>query len=338
MISLVPWMAAVADLNALGLRYSSHDAMSGAPTIAPPLWCIVRIDGALRTGFPVLAQRSRAVPGCWLLRVDRIGGDAIDRMAEYATEVFRVMRKARPLVLRVNIAMYEARVDVRRAMTASLVAAGYEPTVPRQYVETLLAKVLPTDDAQIASFSSGTRRNIREADRNGVVVRPVDYGAYRETIDRLLLDSFTRHGVSPLRVSPAQLMSGWAEQMVLLGAFLPEGTTGEKLVGFAKIEKVGDLGVYAAAGTLRRPELGRMPISYPLLREGFRWARQVGCSTFDLGGVPPLGDEGDPRASIAAFKAGFGGSRIAIGGEWQCSPNLALRSIDRAVQALRRFR
>lgn len=336
-LSWLPWGASsAAQERALLHRYVRYGSVLGADTAASLFWCGVRVGGILRTGFPVVAHRSRAVPGSWLLRVERAGGDDFEPLLDHASETFAALRRVQRFTLRVNVAFYDERPEVRRALAASLTEAGYRPVAPRQYLETLIVPVLPTEDEQLASFSSSTRRNIREAGRNHLVVRPIAYGDFRAEIDRLLVEAFARHGKSPEQVQPTLLLSGRAEHSVMFGAFHPIGTNHQELVGFAVFEKTGAKCVYSVAGTARRPELGRTPISHPLLWEGLRWARQVGCASVDLGGVPSADDADDPRATIAAFKAGFGGIRVTIGGEWQCTPTLLLGMVERTVQGLRR--
>lgn len=336
-LSWLPWDApSAAEERAVLQRYVRYGSVVGADSAASLLWCGVHVGGVLRTGFPVVAHRSRAVPGSWLLRVERAGGDDFEPLLDHAAEIFAALRRAHQYTLRVNVAFYDERPEVRRALAAALTEAGYRPAPPRQYLETLIAPVLPTDDEQLASFSNSTRRNIREAGRSHLVVRPIAYGDFRTEIDRLLVEAFTRHGKSPEQVEPMLLLSGRAEHSVLFGAFHPIGANHQELVGFAVFEKTGAKCVYSVAGTARRPELGRTPISYPLLWEGFRWARQVGCTSVDLGGVPSEEHTDDPRATIAAFKAGFGGIRATIGGEWQCTPTPLLGMVERTVQVLRR--
>ena len=43
-----------------------------------------------------------------------------------------------------------------------------------------------------------------------------------------------------------------------------------------------------------------------------RWARDEGCTTFDLGGIPMEGDTDEKRAQIAQFKFDFAKERVSL--------------------------
>jgi lipid II:glycine glycyltransferase (peptidoglycan interpeptide bridge formation enzyme) len=48
------------------------------------------------------------------------------------------------------------------------------------------------------------------------------------------------------------------------------------------------------------------------LVEAARWARDAGCATFDLGGVPLEGDDDPKRAAIAQFKRDFSKTPVQL--------------------------
>jgi hypothetical protein len=58
----------------------------------------------------------------------------------------------------------------------------------------------------------------------------------------------------------------------------------------------------------------KLPFSkaIPALVAGIRWARDAGCHTFDLGGVPVEGDRDPKRAAIATFKYDFDRTRVRL--------------------------
>jgi len=53
----------------------------------------------------------------------------------------------------------------------------------------------------------------------------------------------------------------------------------------------------------------------PAMAAAIRWARDEGCATFDLGGVPMDGDDDPKRAQIAQFKLDFAKTRVPLVGE-----------------------
>lgn len=313
---------------------------NGMPTSAGTtslFWCGVTIGGELRSGFPVHVAASRAVPGTRLIRLERFGGRAVLALGSECVGVLSALARRDPRALRVNISVYEAGEEQRHAIHEALSATGFRRIPPRMYEETLLVPLIGDEAMQLARLSGSTRRNLREATRGGIVVRPVVSPGDAVSLERLAAEAFRRHGAEPLPIDGAALLSGQGEHQIVLGAYL-QNANGERLVGFALFRRFGEVAVYDVAGSSRSPELGRLPVAYPLLWEGLLWARNAGCHTMDLGGVPAADAVGDPRAGIAAFKAGFGGMRVTIGGEWICYPTPGFRILERLAKRLFRRR
>ena len=72
----------------------------------------------------------------------------------------------------------------------------------------------------------------------------------------------------------------------------------------------GALATYAWGASV--PE--KLPFSkaIPALVAAIRWARDVGCATFDLGGIPLDGDSDPKRNAIATFKYDFDKQRVRL--------------------------
>jgi Acetyltransferase (GNAT) domain len=75
----------------------------------------------------------------------------------------------------------------------------------------------------------------------------------------------------------------------------------------------GSLATFAIGAT----SMARLPFSKMVLpmMEALRWARDAGCTSFDLGGVPMAGDTDAKRIAIAQFKLDFAKSRVHLVGE-----------------------
>jgi hypothetical protein len=85
------------------------------------------------------------------------------------------------------------------------------------------------------------------------------------------------------------------------GLFVGEWSS--RLVSAAVVLRHGPRATYAFGASI--PD--HLPFSktiLPLVR-AVRWAREAGCATFDLGGVPLAGDDDPKRNAIAAFKFDF---------------------------------
>lgn len=72
----------------------------------------------------------------------------------------------------------------------------------------------------------------------------------------------------------------------------------------------GPLATYAWGASV--PEKLPFTKAIPALLAAIRWARDVGCTTFDLGGVPLDGDADPKRNAIATFKYDFDRQRVRL--------------------------
>lgn len=68
-----------------------------------------------------------------------------------------------------------------------------------------------------------------------------------------------------------------------------------------------------AASSLEEREC--MP-NYGLQWEVMRFARSLGCTQYDLMGIPPNNNKNHPMAGLFIFKTGFGGNKIRFAGAW----------------------
>jgi lipid II:glycine glycyltransferase (peptidoglycan interpeptide bridge formation enzyme) len=93
------------------------------------------------------------------------------------------------------------------------------------------------------------------------------------------------------------------------GAFFACEYDGQTIAA-AVVLRHGGLATYAWGASV--PD--KLPFSkaIPALVAAIRWAKGVGCHTFDLGGVPLEGDRDPKRAAIATFKYDFDRTRVRL--------------------------
>lgn len=183
---------------------------------------------------------------------------------------------------------------------------------------TLIVDLAGDDEALLARMHPKTRYNIRLATKKGVRVRTWDdieaFGRMmQETAAR---DRFAAH--SPAYYQRAFELFRPSGACELLAAEV-DGQTVAALMVFARGERAWYL--YGASTNQERP---RMP-TYLLQWEAMRWARQRGCRTYDLWGIPDA-DERTLEADFAVrrdglwgvyrFKRGFGGRIVRSLGPW----------------------
>jgi len=230
-------------------------------------------------------------------------------------------------------------------------ALGFRPAPfgslqPRR---TIVVDISPDEEAILAAMKSKTRYNVRLAARKGVTVREaseadlpafhalmgataardrfgVHTPAYYEAAYRL----FVRRGwarlllaevESPPSVPPNPSTSRFGRRLSggLRAGFGGEGEPVAALMVFALPPRAWYF--YGASGDVHRE---KMP-TYLLQWEAMRWAKSVGCATYDLWGVP---DEDEARLEaeftqrrdglwgVYRFKRGFGGHLVRSVGAW----------------------
>ncbi|MBN1178711.1 MAG: peptidoglycan bridge formation glycyltransferase FemA/FemB family protein [Anaerolineae bacterium] len=201
-------------------------------------------------------------------------------------------------------------------------AAGFVPS-PLKSVQprrTIIVDVSPDEDAILAAMKPKTRYNIRLAERKGVTVRegsvadlPAFCALMAETAER---NAFGVH-------TPAYYERAY-------GLFAPRGW-GRLLLAEVDGAAVAALMVFAlgprawyfygASGSAHRE---KMP-PYLLQWEAMRWSRSLGCTAYDLWGVPDADEEtleaefdrrGDGLWGVYRFKRGFGGRLMRTAGAW----------------------
>jgi peptidoglycan pentaglycine glycine transferase (the first glycine) len=202
-----------------------------------------------------------------------------------------------------------------------LTRAGFVPGAASiQPRRTLLVDLTPDEADLLAAMKSKTRYNIRLAERKGVTVRR-GTSADVETFNRLMAATSARNrfGVhSPAYYRAAFELFAPQERVAL---FLAEYRVAPLagLMAFA----LGSTAwyFYGASSDAQR----NLMAPYAVQWAAMRWAKGIGCTTYDLWGVPDE-DEGileeqfigrsDGLWSVYRFKRGFGGRLVRSVGAW----------------------
>jgi peptidoglycan pentaglycine glycine transferase (the first glycine) len=201
-------------------------------------------------------------------------------------------------------------------------ALGFAPSMfaaiqPRS---TLIVDISPTEERILGAMKSKTRYNVRLAARKGVEVREAeetDLPAFHTLMAATAArDSFGVH--TPAYYEAAYRLfvpQGWARLLLAETAGSPVAA----LMVFALPPRSWYF--YGASGDDHRE---KMP-TYLLQWEAMRWAKSVGCTTYDLWGIPDedtetLEAEFTHRRGglwgVYRFKRGFGGVLVRSVGAW----------------------
>ncbi|MHB0858705.1 MAG: lipid II:glycine glycyltransferase FemX [Anaerolineae bacterium] len=207
------------------------------------------------------------------------------------------------------------------ALAIRLRQLGLRPTHLRmQNQSTIMVDLQGSEDEVLARFGRSTRHKVRSAARKGVTVR---VGTVEEIplFERLIEETAERHriamhGASYYRAA-YELFAPGGQVALLLAEYQGQVLAG--MMVFAMGERSWN--VYTASSDAHRD---LMP-NYLLQWEAIRWARQQGCLSYDLWGIPDEDEEtlerdfahrNDGLWGVYGFKRGFGGRVIRYMGAY----------------------
>ncbi len=205
-----------------------------------------------------------------------------------------------------------------------------------QPAATVVVDIARPLEAVMAAMKPKTRYNIRRATRKGVTVTqagPLDfdpwYELYRETARR---DRIGIHAPAYYRdlLAAPKAYAGVRPDIRLLLARHEGALLAGNIVAFWREQAVYLYG--ASSGEQRN----LMP-TYALQWEAIRMAREEGCTSYDLFGVPPRPDPVHPLYGLFQFKTGFGDAVLERWGTWDVPLNGASYGAWRAAEGLRMF-
>ncbi len=180
-----------------------------------------------------------------------------------------------------------------------------------QFRNTILLDLRPSLDDLLMGMKSKWRYNIRLAKRKGVTVRhgtnddlPLLYDMYRETAKR-----------AGFVIRPeAYYRDAW-------GSFIEQGlalpliaVVEEQPVAMVIVYRFGKRATYMVGASL---SIHRDKMPNNLLQwEAMQWAKERGCTVYDMWGAPDELDQSDPMWGVYRFKKGFGGRFVEHIGAW----------------------
>ena len=156
------------------------------------------------------------------------------------------------------------------------------------------------EDAILAGFRQGLRRQLRAADKAGVSIR-VAGSAADIAVFQSLLDAF-RVARPDYDMRGLPDAAGQARLVAELGGAMLLAEREGRAVGAHAFVRQGDEAIWLSMAAL---DDGGASRSAPLLWAGMRHARGLGCVGYDLAGVPLADARDEGEANRARFKAGF---------------------------------
>lgn len=184
-----------------------------------------------------------------------------------------------------------------------------------QFRNTIQIDLTRSEDELLATMSQNTRRKVRQAEKKEVRVRlgtledlPLLYQLYQTTAAR---DGFLiRPADYYLRLWRLLMEAGFAQPLIAEY----DGRAIAHVILFIFGPRCWYF--YGASDNAERE---RMP-NYLLQWEAMRWARQQGCTLYDLWGAPDDFVESDSMWGVYEFKRGFRGTVTRHIGAWDYAP------------------
>jgi lipid II:glycine glycyltransferase (peptidoglycan interpeptide bridge formation enzyme) len=184
-----------------------------------------------------------------------------------------------------------------------------------QPASTVLVDIQPQLEQVLGSMKSKTRYNVRLASKKGVSVEeggPGDFDAwyalYEETARRDRIGFHSRGYYRDL-LQESDRYPGAKPAVKLLLARHEGDLLAGNIVTFWKTRAAY---LYGASSGEKR---NLMP-TYALQWEAIRLAREAGCASYDLFGVPPKPDPDHPMFGLYQFKTGFSDRVLERWGTW----------------------
>ncbi len=219
--------------------------------------------------------------------------------------------------------------------------------------------VLPlegTEEEQLGSMKSKTRYNIRLSARKGVKTQVEDsgfidtwYDLYRETAGRDRIAIHSKEYYRQLFTAAEDMRSGhWPGPDSDPGKAPAQGTDAAPpglriisarhegdLLAAVIVSMYGDRATYMYGASSNQKR--NMMASYAVQWAAIQMAREEGCTSYDLFGIPPADDPDHPMHGLYRFKTGFGGHILHRAGAWDLPLNRPVYALYRRVEHARSY-
>lgn len=198
------------------------------------------------------------------------------------------------------------------AVEADLIELGWRPSDEQiQFRNTMIVDLQPSEDEIMAAMKQKTRYNVRLADRRGVVVRRGDVEdirlLYKMFAETSLRDGFAIRGQEYYRQAWGRFIRRDEARPLIAEV---EGEAVAAVIPY----RFGDRAWYLY-GMSRDAHREKMP-NYLLQWEAICWAKESGCTSYDLWGAPDRFDRSDPMYGVYRFKRGFPATVLRTMGAW----------------------
>jgi lipid II:glycine glycyltransferase (peptidoglycan interpeptide bridge formation enzyme) len=200
--------------------------------------------------------------------------------------------------------------------------------------DTVVVDLSVGEQRLLSEMSSTARYNVRMSKRRGVTAEVVG-PEHLQTWQRMYTDTARRHGLEGRHRSYFRRLFAAAprspgEQTRLRLLFARVG--GSVAAGMI-LALCGRRAVYLFGASTRRHS--SLAPSHRLQWRAMQLARQHGCTSYDLFGIPPSNNPAHPLHGLLRFKTGFGGEILRRRGCWDFPFDLPVYEQLRGVELVR---
>ena len=301
------WRHFIENSNHQHPRQDPRFAASEEATGNRVIYAIGRIGGNICAVGMFSLKPSRFVPGRYSAAYALSGPicDDAEALADFIVGVGTQPEFSKVDCIRITPYWLDGEAD---ALASILRDRGFQLSDPTPHRDTGLIDITPDEDALRSSFSKSARRKVRLVEKSDIEIREVtrleDAAVFFDRLNRLVIE---RHGLTP--VSEAEYEAGFRDVYsdpaagVIFSAY-HEGTFlgGLLLYRSGKTAHarryVADPGAAEAVKNLR--------VAPSLWLKGMLWAREHGCTHFDVEGFLPVEDKNHPNFNVFEYKRELG--------------------------------
>ena len=240
-----------------------------------------------------------------------------------------IARAARPLLPRASFAV---RFDPPWPEASWSGPQRAAPAVQPQ--STVIVDLRRDESELLQAMKPKTRYNVRLAERRGVTVRSAGADAldrwYRLHRDMATRQGITRHSeryFGELFATVTAYHGRRPRLLLLMAQYAGEEVAGIVVSLFGRRARY----LYGASSDRHR----RAMPNYRLQWEAMRLAKEAGCDTYDLFGIPRSADRSLPMAGLYRMKTGFGGAIVHRADAYDAVLNRPRHAAFRAAETVR---
>ncbi|HJR66432.1 MAG TPA: GNAT family N-acetyltransferase [Gemmatimonadaceae bacterium] len=317
------------DLDRLGVPVPLEYRQLAAPVVRARETWLVAVrgrEGRCAGALGVNVRPALYVPGHVVLDVVRLGAALAPALRRLALETLIGAVRRDPRVLRLTVQIFSRDADDREDYATHLTSLGLKPLEVRNgYQQTLVLDLRLDERTIFEGFERSGRRNIKAAAKCPATIAPITDPRYAARLETLMIETLTRTGGRYAAQDWRAMIDLTREAphlSRLVGVFRNDAEGPESLLAFAWGCAHGDHVEYSQGGSTREVPF-RMPMAYPLMWDLITWAKRIGATWFDFGGVSDAADtEGaDPLRGISAFKRYFSHEVVTVADEWVYEPS-----------------